>query len=124
MDNHVRQKQGNKRQAGKGESSIGNKKSTQSAKTTAKLQGTQQTSITDISSFFVFETREAPKATVKEQAGQCSARRQKITGEAAKKLPSLKGLCWNVRGLTIALHELKHLRVQHASDFVTDCTLE
>ena len=64
------------------------------------------------------DNREAPKVTVIEQAQQCPAKKQKTTDETAKNLSSLKGLCWNVRGLTTVLHELTHIVEQHAPDFI------
>jgi len=71
-----------------------------------------QTGTKDIRSFFVFgQSREAPKATVTEQTGQCFPKRYKATGEPAKQ-------SWNVRSLTTVLHELTHLVEQQAPDFV------
>ena len=83
------------------------------------MKGAQQTGTKDIRSCFVFgQSREAPKATVTEQTGQRFPKRHKATGEPAKQMPSLKGLCWNVRGLTTVLHELTHLVEQQAPDFI------
>ena len=41
-------------------------------------------------------------------------------------MPSLKGLCWNVRGVTTVLHELTHLVEKQAPDFIvlTETKLE
>ena len=49
---------------------------------------------------------------------RCAPKRHKAQGESAKEMPSLRGLCWNVRGLTTVLHERTHLVEQHAPDFV------
>jgi len=64
------------------------------------------------------QSREAHKATMTGQAEQCTPKRHKAQGQPAKEMPSLKGLCWNVRGLTTVLHELTHLVQEHAPDFV------
>ena len=45
-------------------------------------------------------------------------KRHKAQGEPAKEMPSLKGLCWNARGLTTVIYELTHLVEHHAPDFV------
>ncbi len=85
-------------------------KTKQAASIGAKIKGRQQTSSRDIRSFFVFgQNRETHKATVTGQAEQVTTKRHKAQGEPAKEMPSLKGLCWNVRGLTTVLHELTHL---------------
>ncbi len=91
----------------------------QHAKACTKIKGTQQTGTKDIKSFFVFgQGREAHKATDTGQTAQSTPKRHKAQGELAKEMPSLRGLCWNVRGLTTVIYELTHLVEQHAPDFV------
>jgi len=115
-DVHNRRK---KRQAVNEDGSNGSHETKQPAKVCTKIKGTQQTGTKDIRSFFVFgQGREAHKATDTGQMAQCTPKRHKAQGEPAKEMPSLRGLCWNVRGLTTVLHELTHLVEQHAPDFV------
>ena len=112
-------KQVNKRPAESETVSSESCKTKQAASMGAKIKGRQQTSSRDIRSFFVFgQSRKAHKATSTGQAAQCTPKRHKAQGEPAKEMPSLKGLCWNVRGLTTVLHELTHLVEQYAPDFV------
>ena len=94
-------------------------KTKQDASVSAKTKGRQQTSSRDIRSFSAFgQSREAHKTTIAGQAETCTSKRHKAQGEPAREMPSLKGLCWNVRGLTTVLHELTHLVGQLAPDFV------
>ena len=92
-----------------------------------KKRVTQQTGTQDIRSFFVFgQSTKASKATeVREDTQAAHAqqiytnlKRHKTQGESAKALPTLKGLCWNVRGLTTVLQELTQLVEEHNPDFV------
>ena len=90
-----------------------------------KQRVTQQTGIQDIRSFFVFgqSTWTSKAAEVREDthsahAQQTTIKRHKTQGESAKALPMLKGLCWNVRGLTTVLQELTQLVEEHNPDFV------
>jgi len=91
----------------------------QPAKVCTEIKGTQQTGTKDTRSFFVFgQGREAHKATNTGQTAQSTPKKHEAQGAPAKKMPSLRGLCWNVRGLTTVLCELIHLVEQHAPDFV------
>ena len=90
-----------------------------------KKRVTQQTGTPDMRSFFVFgqSTRTSKATEVREgtqaaHAQQTTIKRHKTQGEPAKALPTLKGLCWNVRGLTTVLQELMQLVEEHNPDFV------
>ncbi|KAA6421549.1 MAG: hypothetical protein FRX49_08493 [Trebouxia sp. A1-2] len=108
-----------KRQAVSDDSTTRNHETKQPAKASSKTKKTQQTGTKDIRTFFVpGQGQEADKATNAGKAAQCTPKRHKAQGEQAKEMPSLKGLCWNVRGLTTVVHELTHLVEQHAPDFV------
>ena len=85
----------------------------------ARRKGTQQTSSNDIRSFFVFgQDKGTSENAMKDQVEECASKKHKAQGESAKEMPSLKGLCWNVRGLTTVLHELAHLVEQQAPDYI------
>ena len=113
-------KQVNKRPADSEIVSSESCKTKQAASMSANFKGRRQTSSRDIRSFFVFgQSREAHKAIITGQAEQCTLRKRDTRHkENQQKGSSLKGLCWNVRGLTTVLHELAHLVEQHTQDFV------
>lgn len=79
-------KQVNKRPAENETVSSESIKTKQAASMGAKIKGRQQISNRDIKSFFVFgQSREAHKATITGQAEQCTPKRHKAQGEAAKR---------------------------------------
>ena len=119
-------KQDHKRPARDVAGSYGPQKETKTAEGKArKKRVTEQTGTQVIRSFFVFgQSTRTSKATKEREdtqaahAQQTTIKRHKTQGESAKALPTLKGLCWNVRGLTTVLQELTQLVEEHNPDFV------